>query len=889
MIARWNFYFGYAARSLLRSARWTIFAIFCIGAGVATVVALRSLGLAIGDTLIANARMVNHGDLTISTDNASGFNFGGGSDEDVDNGYSDATVEAVGVWARENGAQVAFYKRVSNLQVTAIEQTAVGRPQFITTILVDPATFSPAGQVTAIEPVNAPLSELLSGARSIVISANLAQDQGIAVGDTVRVSNTTEPFTVTGIVSTDQEASIENPIASFFGFVYLNLNEADTVQVSPQPNVVSVGLPEGITPNEANNELSRLGANGFRRTLPELLESYRQISDILGRFIVIMGLGALLIGGVGIVNTMLALVARRSNEIASLKTFGLTGRQILSLFMTEALLLGIVGSAVGALVGVGMSAFVNQYGEQFLQQRLVWRVYPEAIALGFALGLVVTLVFGILPVLTANRIRPAIILRPDETHIPVVGAAHSILALLLIVIVIGAAAGQIIGSPIVGMIGVAITLVILGVLTFLLWLLVWLVSRLPAFGVVDIQLALRNMRARRVRTATTLLALSAGMFALSSITFVGIGTREILNVQVTQSFGGNVFVLPGLGLISPAIGEGMLNTRLDSLEGIDYRTRLTTATATVLTVDGVEPVVEVPFVDMEDMPRGAERGAQRAFSSLSLQARDSTNPNLSSGRLLSGRDLTAEDRGKQVLVLGQGGTFGSFSAISTIPVGASVELSYLSGGNTALFEVVGIVESSGFSFGQAFVPPDVLPVSNGIPDFFVLQVQPEQLNTVLLSLSELPFVFTLDLSFIDGLLSRFIAQFSAIPTVVGVLSLLTAAVAMANTVSLSTLERRRQIGIMKAVGAGTRRVLGVMLLENTLVGLLGGAIGIGISALGVGIMTQLGIGDAIPIPRDAVPTAIALVVAAVVIAVVATLLSAQVAVREKVIEVLRYE
>ncbi|MBK8023947.1 MAG: FtsX-like permease family protein [Chloroflexi bacterium] len=72
---------------------------------------------------------------------------------------------------------------------------------------------------------------------------------------------------------------------------------------------------------------------------------------MLGRFIVVMGLGALLIGGVGIINTMLAVVARRTNEIAALKTFGLTGRQIIAVFMTEAFILGVIGSIVGAIAG----------------------------------------------------------------------------------------------------------------------------------------------------------------------------------------------------------------------------------------------------------------------------------------------------------------------------------------------------------------------------------------------------------------------------------------------------------------------------------------------------------------------------------------------------------
>ncbi|MBL8133117.1 MAG: ABC transporter permease [Anaerolineae bacterium] len=883
MFARWNFYLGYAVRNMRRSARWTIFAIFCIAAGVATVVSLRGLGLAIGDTLIDNARYSLHGDITIATDGSGGTIFPGGSDTE-DDVFFPRVVESAQRWADENGAQVTFYYRTGNLQVTAVEGTTVGRPQFINTILVDPTTFSPAGEVFASDPAGVPLRDLLPGGREIVISSNLAEGQGLQVGDTVRVSNTTEIFTVTGIVPAELEASITNPIASFFGFVYMHRAQAETVQMPTDPNVITFGLPATIAPEDAEAQLRRAGVAGFTTTLPELLETYKTVSDTLGRFIVVMGLGALLIGGVGIINTMLAVVARRTNEIAALKTFGLTGRQIIAVFMTESLLLGLIGSAVGAVAGVLLSVFVNQYGELFLQQRLVWRVYPEAILLGAALGIVVTLVFGILPVLTANRIRPAIILRPDETHIPAVGALQSLIALLLIVFVIGGAAGQILGSIPIGIIGVAITLVILGILTGIMWLVVWLVGRFPSFGVVDLQLALRNMRARRVRTATTLLALAAGMFALSSITFVGVGTREILNFQLTQNFGGNVLVIPGISLLAPALAESMLDARVATIEGVEYSTKYSSFSATIETVNGEPYEVSFPFSD--EVPARARSAMRRVV----LQSRESTNPDLSSGRLIAGRDLTQADRGQPVMVIAASPIAG-MDTLSTVPVGAQVEIRYGSGGTGGqrqTFEVVGIVESSGFGFGQVYIPPGVAP-SSGLPDLFIYQVEPEHLNEALLAFSELPFVLTLDLSFIDGLLSRLIAQFSAIPTIVGLLSLLAAAVAMANTVSLATLERRRQIGILKAIGAGTRRVLGVMLLENTIVGLLGGLIGIGVSALGVALMTLMGVGDAIPIPREAVPTAILLVTAAVVIAVIATLLSAQVAVRERVVDVLRYE
>jgi ABC-type antimicrobial peptide transport system permease subunit len=80
-----------------------------------------------------------------------------------------------------------------------------------------------------------------------------------------------------------------------------------------------------------------------------------------------------------------------------------------------------------------------------------------------------------------------------------------------------------------------------------------------------------------------------------------------------------------------------------------------------------------------------------------------------------------------------------------------------------------------------------------------------------------------------------------------------------------------------------------MLLENTVIGLLGSLLGIGISILGVSLMTAVGAGIAIPMPREAAPITIGLIGASVIIAWVATLLSARSAVSERVARVLRYE
>ena len=177
-----------------------------------------------------------------------------------------------------------------------------------------------------------------------------------------------------------------------------------------------------------------------------------------------------------------------------------------------------------------------------------------------AIGMIVSGVFGVLPVLTAVKIRPGIILRPNETHLPRAGVLQSLLALLLVVVALGLIAGQILNNIAIGLIGTAATLLILGILIGLLWIVVWVVGRIPAFGNVNLKLALRNLRSKRVRTATTLLALSAGMFALSSIAFFGAGMRQILQTTLTGTLGGNVMIFP---VLPAAIANPLVDNRLD--------------------------------------------------------------------------------------------------------------------------------------------------------------------------------------------------------------------------------------------------------------------------------------------------------------------------------------
>ncbi|MCB9451150.1 MAG: ABC transporter permease [Anaerolineaceae bacterium] len=885
-------YWHYAVQNLRRSGRWTAFAVFCVAAGVATMVALRTLGLSITDSLLTNVREFNHGDINVSVVSSTGpfsFTFQRGADEQQI--YSQQQIERVQAWADQRGAQITAYAFAGNVQLTTMNDSQASRPQFISTFFIDPQTFEIAGDIVALDPAGVRVRDLLTGGPEVVVSENLAESLGIQVGDQVRVSGTETLFTVRGIVPTESEASINNLLASFFGFAYFDAQLAPLMQLTARPNTIGIVLHDGATADDieaAAQELTSLRIPIANiHTTPQLLLRNQELADIVGRFIVMMGLGAMLIGGVGIMNTMLVMVGRRTMEIASLKTFGLKGYQVAALFVTEAFLMGLMGSIVGIIAGLIMSRGVNQYGEAFLQQHIPWRLHPEAVVYGLALGLVVTVVFGVLPVLTATKVRPNIILRPNEAHIPRAGWTQSLVALGLVVLVLGIIAGQIL-SPLLkefigiqtifafllGIIGVAGALIVLAVMTAVFWGLVWAIGRLPSFGSAGLRLAMANLSMRRFRTATTLLALTAGMFALSSISFVGLGTRDIVRFQFSETLGGNIIAVP---LLPEDFGQPLIEALLRLQPGVERVSWLSFNNARIRMVDGVRPQLD----DRPFSPR------------LTVLTRNS-DTQLASGPVLAGRDLEPEDRGQPVIVLSQQAAVESLLEDYTlddlgITVGSKIGLAIH--GSFLEFEVVGIVgNANGLApnIAGAYLPPDIPGV---IPDreVSVALVEPDKVNDVLLSLSTTPLVFAIDATFIDSLLKRLIDQLSAIPIVVGLLSLLAAAVIMANTVSLATLERRNQIGILKAVGLKRRRVLGIMLLENTVIGLLGGGLGVGISMVATGFLTAFGTGVVAPLPPGATSIAVGLVVASVLIAWLATFLSARVAIGEKVTAVLRYE
>lgn len=182
-----------------------------------------------------------------------------------------------------------------------------------------------------------------------------------------------------------------------------NRNQLDRV-------ILRVDAPELMTPvvDVARRMLLRRHNEvvDFEISVPELL--LRQQQRTKNIFNVVLGAIAsisLAVGGIGIMNIMLASVLERIREIGVRRALGATQREILMQFLSEAVLISVSGGLAGILVGALISAGI----EQFAGIRTV--VSAMAVSVAFGVSCLVGLVFGIVPAQRAARQDPVVCLR----------------------------------------------------------------------------------------------------------------------------------------------------------------------------------------------------------------------------------------------------------------------------------------------------------------------------------------------------------------------------------------------------------------------------------------------------------------------------------------------
>lgn len=458
------FYLGHSWNDLRVGGRRTLFALLCIAAGVAAVVSLQSLGAMIEASFTANVQELNRGDIRLLSPGI-GQNRKSPNDIRIDRRYLETSGNVITVFTEnalnafeqtlrryDEGASLSYrYTSPSNpLAGTFIETSEGSKP--ILGMFIEADQYPMYGEVRTID--GQLLRDVIKAPSDIVLSDNAAEEHGFSVGDKVQLLSGKSPFTIRGIVDRQTEALTENfAFVSLVGFYYADVsaaslfNEIDDNSAYAEEVYIKLSNDDPDFVSEMAERLEQQFPFVGVVTTASLREQNSQITGALSDLVLLMGVVSLLIGGIGIINTMLVIVARRMTEIAVLKTIGLKARQVTALFLVEAIILGILGGIIGCVLGIILAYFI-QRSDVFFGTRLEWVLSGEVLLRGFVMGVLVTAVFGFLPTLIAGQIRPGNVLRPSSNQLPSVGVLQLLAALVVICVAMGLIVWSILGGGI---------------------------------------------------------------------------------------------------------------------------------------------------------------------------------------------------------------------------------------------------------------------------------------------------------------------------------------------------------------------------------------------------------------------------------------------------------
>ncbi len=942
-------YWSYATRSLWRGGQRTLLAIFCVAVGVMAIIALQLVSLSVNAALLGNIVQANGGDIRLSA-------------SVVPLRQPDLTF----LDKLKQQGEITDYATSYNPGGSI---TLPDGSEVIFSFFADSPNFPLVGQANFLLPgSNLTVQSVLKG-NNAILSSTVFTELGAHIGSTYQVKTLDGRLVPVTVVAEIQENGV------FRGPQVLIAQS--TLAAAPGPNGKTLP-PEYDTAylTVPADKLSTVQAQlsqhfpGVRIiTANDLLKQRQAQVDQIQLFLRIVGLLALFIGGIGIINTMQVLLRRRQIEIAMLKTSGYRRRDLYALFGLEAALLGLVGGLLGTGLGLGASSLVRLVVERAFLIQLPILLDPLTIASGLLIGLATALIFGLLPIVRASQIRPLSVLRElveeRQTGTRLVDLALLLLLSILFVFLattiledfvtalIAVYGGALLIFALTGGFGLLVlsisrlpvyerfqprlllsllralgifllAVVLCAALIFggralsawaidrghstqgayllaipggvgillvggmLIYLLVALINTLVVFfphaWKTALMLAYRNLGRQRLRTSATLTALFVGVFAIGLILILGQGIKDSIDSTLNTLFTHNVFVVS-----SPA-QENAVNTQISLAPGIDAsKTQLNPV------VPQLYPIL-ITGRDVNTILRGLNSKDKLSkgkilsdLSSLEGFNLSGGNVNLPDITLVGGRNLRPGDAGTTNVLV----NVDLKESPVNLHLGDTIVLQSPDGSVTLILKVVGFYDNSQLTNNPALAS---ILADSGVAqqlggattlDISSLKVDPVQVPALRKRLSQaVPSAIIFSTVDIDTLVNQLLGNLVIMLTTIASLAMIAGLIIIANAVALAMLERRREIGILKSVGHTSRSILGIVLIENGLVGLLGALVAMllavgAVTALSTFVFnTDLNIGSAL---------VVAIIMATTLLTMLVAMSVAWRAVRVRPLEVLRYE
>lgn len=497
-------------------ARRFIILLACLALGVGAIAAVSSVGAALQSAVQRDARVILGGDIEVRQR---------GTDISPD---QRAAVGALGQTARvvDINARASFNDASVLLSLRAVSDNY----PLLGAVAVAPDTAEPLGELLSMR----------NGLAGVVVDQGVLDRLGITLGDTIRIGDADYAVRATLLNLPDQVAQ-----GFQLGLPAIVLDSTLASAGLQQQGVLSgFGYKVVLAEGDASTAISSLKAAfpdaGWNLRQPEdAAENLKRFFDLFARFLTLVGLSSLLVGGVGVSNAISAYLGERRNSIATMRSLGATSARIMVHFMTQVLVLTLVGVLLGLALGAATSLLALPVLSGLLGIELAPTLHVWSLLSAAGFGLLISFAFALLPLRSAQKLKPASLFRASDggesrlgwrdllswrTAVPLLGALIAIAALAIFTT----------GSPWLVLwyaIGAALAF---GLLRFAAWLLQALLRLMPHVSNTTLRQAIKAIHRPGSVAPVVVLSLGLGLALLLMITLLDQNLRSQIDGAVAE-------------------------------------------------------------------------------------------------------------------------------------------------------------------------------------------------------------------------------------------------------------------------------------------------------------------------------------------------------------------
>jgi putative ABC transport system permease protein len=356
--------------------------------GVAALVAVNSFRAQVVDSVDAESRALLGADLRINSNRA--------FPDSVEAVLDSASAAGVPVSRVVTTLSVALSAQATQLvQVRALE----GGYPYYGEMVTEPAGEWPR----------------LGQGRTALVEAPLMDQLALAVGDSVRLGAIW--FEVRGaLTSLPPEITFRNALGPRIYIAAEHLEATELLRFgSLARHEAFLHIPDGVELQrfvDRNHATFRRAAVGFD-TAAEQAENLAQALEALGRFLGLVGLSALLLGGLGVASAVNVFVKDKRRTVAVLRCLGATQGTAFGAYMLQATALGVIGATIGAVLGIGIQAMLPSLVGDLIPIDVPFTIQWTVVLIGLGIGALVAATFSLMPLLAIRGVSPLQALRYD--------------------------------------------------------------------------------------------------------------------------------------------------------------------------------------------------------------------------------------------------------------------------------------------------------------------------------------------------------------------------------------------------------------------------------------------------------------------------------------------